>query len=666
MRIGFSKSLLLGLVGAGLFSIPGYAAGSAELPADHKARRAQVVDNAYGVRPVGLTFPVRRDPERHAIYAAGDAPLPIFLNRWGGTYYFGDDDSANNVSSIVSGYSSDLSAFGGSEDDWDEVKTCVSDLFARFNVYVTDVEPTGGHYIEAAVGGYPDELDMPWGVAGVAPWDPYGCQIIPNAVVYIFSEMYAGASDANRMICETAAQEIAHAMTLDHAYLCEDPMTYLNGCGEKTFQDIESSCGEYEPRACNCERPTQNSVRLLYDLLGPADGTTAPPPPDDNGPPIIAEIQPEDGAGMTSNSVIEVSAKVTDDVGVVSVELVWDFSDESFPCPMSGGAVDCSKNGDTYTWEINVGEGSRPFTVRARDVVGNVTESEKRTIWLSETGTEEMPDDSMNPEVEIVSPFAGQTFESDNTVRVIATAVDDSGIARADLHWSRNDMVFPCPMDTGYVQCEQIGSTYLWTLVVGEGEREFFVRAMDLVGNTTDSNTININMGNVSDFANITDDAFEDNDTFDLATPLNCEQAVGGVLVRGDDDVFIVDVPKGRALKASVRSDSALAAQLLIATGPFSADVLVSEEAELGDLSASGDPDGGPAVVRLRATSKGSADYRLTVQCVEEKDPNKDKEGGEGGLPLLGDGCAQSSAAGTWPWVLAGLLLFRVRRRRRA
>ena len=72
-------------------------------------------------------------------------------------------------------------------------------------------------------------------------------------------------------------------------------MTYLNGCGAKSFQDVGAQCGEFQARACNCNRQAHNSVELLFEKLGASDGTTLPPPPEDNGPPVVAISYPDDG-----------------------------------------------------------------------------------------------------------------------------------------------------------------------------------------------------------------------------------------------------------------------------------------------------------------------------------------------------------------------------------
>ena len=73
------------------------------------------------------------------IFAPSAEPLPIFLNRHGGTYLGGDDDAASNRSSIVRGASADVGPFSATDGEWQEVLGCVQDLFSAFNVVVTDV-----------------------------------------------------------------------------------------------------------------------------------------------------------------------------------------------------------------------------------------------------------------------------------------------------------------------------------------------------------------------------------------------------------------------------------------------------------------------------------------------------------------------------------------------
>jgi hypothetical protein len=81
----------------------------------------------------------------------------------------------------------------------------------------------------------------------------------------VFERLFRGHV---RRLCEAALHEIGHALGLDHAYDCADPMSYLSGCGRKHFQDREVDCGEYEPRPCESGM-SQNSHQHLLLHVGP-------------------------------------------------------------------------------------------------------------------------------------------------------------------------------------------------------------------------------------------------------------------------------------------------------------------------------------------------------------------------------------------------------------
>ncbi len=613
------------------------------------------------LRPIA-TY-VELTPEQSAtvpIYAATDR-LPIFLNRHGGTYYSAQsDDSSRNQSSIVSGGSGDVGAFSGTDAQWDQVLSCVQGLFARFNVNVTDVEPTSGTYLESVVGGSPDDIGMPWGVAGVAPYDPYGCQVIPNAIVYTFSDVYAGSPRFVRDVCETAAQEIAHAFTLDHQMLCEDPMTYLSDCGDKEFQNQYATCGEYEPRECACNGTSQNSVQVLYDKLGTHDGSPAPIPPTDEELPTVTLLSPEHETTLPASSTIEVLAQATDDIGLVAVELMWLFSNESMPCPGEGGAWSCTKQGDQYRWSIQVGQGLRTFRVRARDVVGNVVNSDERSVWLSADGSGP-PDDEYPPEVRIVSPREGVPYPHGEHMEIVATAADDSGIAAVQLNW--NDWrEYPCPYDDGRSSCEVNGATYTWHIRTRRaGVTSFSVTATDLLGNRAESGarTVVIEDGAAPDRA-LT------NDTWDLAASLECGESLTVSTEPGVEDWFDVDAPAGDNVVVNVSGEVAGNLEVTATTGPHSSEVFADAE---GDPALTFSPPGEEEVrVRVRPYSQ-SGEYTITVECLppEAAPPASDTPE----APAFFGGCAQAAMGGdsdTSPptsLALLGLLALALARRRR-
>lgn len=588
--------------------------------------------------------------QHHAQIFGGPASsaLPIYLNRFGGSYSCGNDDSATNVSSVVCGSNGgDVGSFSGSDSQWTFVRGCVQDMFAPFNVYVTDIEPTGLDYVEAVVGGVPGDAGMPNGVGGVAP---FTCGLIPNGIVYAFSDVYGNDMQG---VCETVAQEVAHAFGLDHEFMCEDPMTYLGGCGEKSFQDVYAQCGEFEPRECQCgNADSQNSVQQMLQSLGASDGTPPPPPPVDTELPVIALGAPDADAILPANSTINVSITASDDTQLTLVQLDWDFSGETFFCPASveqTGNYECSRSGSTYTWSIAVGVGGRTYRARVRDIAGNTVESEDRSIWLSEDGSGP-PDDNAPPDVIIASPLDGAVLETNAPLAVVATIADDAGVARGDLVWTNGqgeEQVFPCPLETQGVSCAIDGTTYTWILDVGTGNRSFYVRATDIVGNVTESGIITLGLQTNAPVA-----VDDDDDTIDRATELACGES--REVLSSDVDWFVVDAPADRDVEVVVSGDAQDSVELLATTGPTSA-----EHIQRGSPSVDF-PGGEPVKIGVLPAGADAGTYTIEVTCTEH-----DEDGGDG--PSAGSlgGCAATGAEGMAPFGLA-LVALAARRRRRA
>lgn len=336
------------------------------------------VERPRGIFVVQPNDAVPSDDEAGRTALRATARRIIFANRNGGTYTPGNDDSSRNISSIPRSTST-VGGYTWGDAAWSSFMTCLRGQFSRFNVEVTDVDPGSATHVEAVVGGRPEQLGFGSNVGGVAPM--YGnCAIVERGVVYIF----AGNFSSPQVQCEIAAQEIAHAYGLDHEYLCEDPMTYLSGCGKKAFQDRLVSCGEYSARACQCSSQ-QNSVQLLTQKLGAA-GTTMPPPPPpptgDTTAPAVSLVSPAAGAVLTGNSYLTVTARATDNVGVSRMELLWSYNNMVLPCDGSVSGVTCTRSGDQYSWRLRVGTGSRTFAARATDAAGNRATTASRTITL--------------------------------------------------------------------------------------------------------------------------------------------------------------------------------------------------------------------------------------------------------------------------------------------
>ena len=232
----------------------------------------------------------------------------IFLNRCKGGCAItgGFNDSRTNRSSIIRG-STTISEWNKGDEEWEELVACVTALYDPYDIVITDVDPGSGvEHFETIVAGRASEAGMPDNVGGVAP---FSCGIINNAITFNFanSSFYANGI---KSICETVGQETAHAFGLEHEYLCTDPMTYMEDCGLKWFQDQNASCGEYEPASCDC-RQNQNSHRLLEDHFGVGE----------NPGPKLDFARPLANSNVAPDFVIEISS---DDYyyGVNNVEVL--------------------------------------------------------------------------------------------------------------------------------------------------------------------------------------------------------------------------------------------------------------------------------------------------------------------------------------------------------
>jgi hypothetical protein len=218
--------------------------------------------------------------------------------------------------------------FNRGDAAWGRLMTALRELFAPFNAEVTDVRPAAGDYIQCTITSSSGSV-LGCGCAGVAPMSS-NCALIPSTICYVFTPGIA----SERRIAEIAAQEIGHAIGLDHEMLCTDPMSYLSCGATRAFQDQFASCGEFQARTCACGGGSQNSFRELIRKLGP----NAPLP---SGNAVINFIRPsQQEVYLQGNREIEISVEVTDPEGVSKVELLWDFTGKALDCATSGNGED--------------------------------------------------------------------------------------------------------------------------------------------------------------------------------------------------------------------------------------------------------------------------------------------------------------------------------------
>jgi MYXO-CTERM domain-containing protein len=285
------------------------------------------------------------DPAKVETWVGASPPSRIiYLNRCknGCTVYPGNEDSRTQHSSIINGTGT-LSAFSFNDSTWNSIVSCVKATYAPFDVTITDVDPGNVPHWETFVAGYPQDVGMQSGVAGVSP---FTCGVISNSITYAFANVYAGASDAAEQICWTVAQETAHSFGLDHEYLASDPMTYLDGSLPKRFQNQTAQCGRYQVENCLCGGTGQNSYKMIFTLFGSPTPT----------PPTVNITKPTNGAQVSPG--FGVVADITDDQGVDKAELYVD------------GKLVQTLNAPPYAFNApsDLGDGTHHVEVRGYDL----------------------------------------------------------------------------------------------------------------------------------------------------------------------------------------------------------------------------------------------------------------------------------------------------------
>lgn len=287
----------------------------------------------------------------------------LYLNRHGGTLTPGNNNSQTNTSSLVS-HASTVTGWDVTDAKWAETMACVRDMWAPFDVTITDEDPGSTPHVEVFVGGSPSSIGFGGNIGGVAPM-ALDCSVVERSVVFVFPKNLGNRAQS---VCEVVGQEVGHSYGLDHELEPSDPMTYLSYNGARTFRDKTASCGESTARPCGFEgfeacRANQNSFQILLDRLGA--------PGSDHVAPEVVVTSPSDHATVAPG--FAVSASATDNVGVERMTLFVD-----------GGmvAVDDAETIAMAT-DPNLPTGSHELVIEVADLAGN-TATQRLTVSVEE------------------------------------------------------------------------------------------------------------------------------------------------------------------------------------------------------------------------------------------------------------------------------------------
>ena len=191
----------------------------------------------------------------------------IFLNRGGGTYAPGADDSITNKTSVLDTMRT-LAPPATVDGDWTMVKTCVTAKLAAYPTTVTDVDPSPAQHVEVVVIDNGNQIGVP-GLTSGAPATPCVGGFGTAAKNTIAFAVWQG-TNANR--CWDISMAAGYTLGLDNVLPCADLMSPSPSCDipTKAFTGVDQQCGDTTARACRCGGQMQNAAARIAANVGSA------------------------------------------------------------------------------------------------------------------------------------------------------------------------------------------------------------------------------------------------------------------------------------------------------------------------------------------------------------------------------------------------------------
>lgn len=194
----------------------------------------------------------------------------------------------------------------------------------------------------------------------------------------------------------------------------------------------------------------------------------------DTEAPVVALINPVDGADFEAVQTVNVSANASDNIGVSKVEFIKDgllvFTDTSAPYG--------------YAWGIDAAEnGVHSLKAKAYDENSNVSETNDFQVTVNI--------DATPPTVSITSPADGATYNTAQTISINASTFDDIGVTKVEFYRDgvlvNSDNAAPYSQDWSFDEANN--GSYNWQVV-----------AFDAAGNQSSSPsiTLNVDIGNTN------------------------------------------------------------------------------------------------------------------------------------------------------------------------